>query len=93
MVRYSKEQKIEILQQRQEGESIRNFAKRVGISEASIYNWLKADLGCKGKFEPISIIHNSPVPFDTFIQIRVGDTEISISQYVKPDYIKMLLGW
>ena len=80
MVRYSKEQKLEILQQRQEGETIRSFAKRVGISEASIYNWLKAELGSKGKFEPISIIHNSPVPFDTFIQSKHPTNHIFISQ-------------
>ncbi len=93
MVRYTKQQRAEFLQQRQDGESIRSFAKRVGVSEATIYKWLKTEPASGGGFEPISIIQNTSTVYESFIQIRVGGTEILISQYVKPEYIRMLLGW
>lgn len=93
MVRYTKQQRAEFLQQRQDGESIRSFAKRVGVSEATIYKWLKTESASEGGFEPISIIQNNSTAYESFIQIRVGGTEILISQYVKPEYIRMLLGW
>lgn len=93
MVRYTKEQRAVILKQRQDGESIRSFAKRVGVSEATIYKWLKTEPISGGGFEPISIIHNTCTTYESFIQIKVEGAEILISQYVKPDYIRMLLGW
>lgn len=93
MERYTKEQRVSILKQRLEGESVKSFSKRIGISDASIYKWQKEGAVDKGTFEPISIQSSRTKHNEAFIHIRINGIELAINEYVKPEYIRALLGW
>ena len=93
MARYTKEQRVALLEQRNEGESIKSFSKRIGISDASIYKWQKELCKDKGSFEPIRVMPARTSCSEVFIQIHTKGIEILVKEYVKPEYIRALLGW
>ena len=105
MARYTLEQRANILAQQLEHESVRDFSLRVGVSDATIYNWKKQMNQVKGGFEPLEITSPSkPTRLNafrqsdgsnsgSFVTINVDNIEITIYEYVKADYISSLLGW
>ena len=93
MARYTLEQRANILAQQLEHESVRDFSLRVGVSDATIYNWKKQMNRVKGGFEPLEITSPSKPDSGCFVTILVDNIEITIHEYVKADYVSSLLGW
>ena len=105
MARYTLEQRSNILAQQLENENVRDFSLRVGVSDASIYNWKKQMNREKGGFKPLEIssasksthLNASMLSCSSesrcFITIMVDNIEITIHEYVKADYVSSLLGW
>ena len=105
MARYTLEQRSNILAQQLENESVRDFSLRVGVSDACVYNWKKQMNREKGGFKPLEITSasksahlndsrlSSGSDSGCFITIKIDNIEITIHEYVKPDYVISLLGW